>query len=185
VLFVDEVMDDRPTVLGPDDPLPVAPEVLEATVPRSGREPYTGADDGVVVRQRLFPVVDTDGTLRGVVGRDQLLRAAADGPGTGRTVSDLLIASPVTAERDDTLRAVRERFATRAITAAPVVTAEPGDAPRLVGLVTVEHLLDGRLPDLAEEHHRSRIRAPIGRRDDSPPTPHAADHSGDEVAAEA
>jgi hypothetical protein len=33
----------------------------------------------------------------------------------------------------------------------------------VIGLVTVEHLLDGRLPDLAEEHHRSRVRAPLGR----------------------
>ncbi|WP_366889259.1 CBS domain-containing protein [Pseudonocardia sp.] len=59
---------------------------------------------------------------------------------------------------DDTLRSVASHFARHAITAAPVIArANPG---RLVGLITVDHLLDGRLRDLAEVHHRERPREP-------------------------
>jgi CIC family chloride channel protein len=180
VLFVDEVMHSAPTVLGPDQRLPVDAEVLHATVPRPGRDPafplaVPGApadgpdprcggssDNGAVVRQRLFPVVDPDGMLRGIVSRDLLLHAV---PGTGEParVADLMNPSPVTVGPDHTLREVRALFATYAITAAPVVDAGPDHQGAVIGLVTVEHLLDGRLPDLAEEHHRSRVRAPLGR----------------------
>ncbi|NMO89514.1 chloride channel protein [Actinomycetospora sp. TBRC 11914] len=172
VVFVDEVMHAGPTVLAPGDALPVPAEVLASVVPRAGRDPVFpvavpsagagGPDDapsGIVVRQRLFPVVDAVGTFRGIVSRDQLVRADAG------TVADLLTPSPVTVGPDDTLRTVRERFAAYAITAAPVVTACPDGPPRLVGIVTVEHLLDGRLADLAEEHHRTRIRTSVGGRD--------------------
>jgi CBS domain-containing protein len=158
VLFADEVMHPHPTVLRPGDVLPVPPEVLAATVPRAGRDhadvrgPATAAphaDDEV--RQRMFPVVDPQGRLLGVVGRHQL--DAANG---GARVADIMITEPTTVSTDDTLRAVRQRFAASGITAAPVVADGPGE-PQLLGLVTVEHLLDGRLPDLAEEHHRARI----------------------------
>ncbi len=174
VLFVDEVMHSAPTVLSPDQRLPVDPEILRATVPRPGREPGfplavptgatddEGTDSGALVKQRLFPVVDPDGTLRGIVSRDQLLHAALDGEEPGR-VGDLVNPTPVTVGPDDTLREVRARFATYAITAAPVVDPGPDQAGTVIGLVTVEHLLDGRLPDLAEEHHRSRVRTPLGR----------------------
>jgi CIC family chloride channel protein len=74
-------------------------------------------------------------------------------------VADVLITDPVVVHADDTLREVASRFARHAVTAAPVV--DRGDPARLLGLVTVDHLLDGRLRDLAEEHDRER---PLGPR---------------------
>jgi CIC family chloride channel protein len=211
VLFVDEVMHPTPTVLHPEDPLPVSSQAFAATVPRPGREAHgavvgpgpaaSPADDEV--RQRLFPVVADDGLLLGVVGRHQLDEIRASAVGEAPRVADVMIRGGITVNSDDTLARVRECFAGAGITAAPVVapthlastatagiahtvvtaggaeqrtpgtTADAGlqQAPELLGLITVEHLLDGRLPDLAEEHHRSRIRTPTGRHTDGPPTP--------------
>ncbi len=178
VLFVDEVMHPDPVVLRAEQSLPLPAhtltEVLAATVPRPGRDPQfpttvlpsagpgTEVADasGSVVRQRLFPVVDSAGILRGVVSRNQI-EGAIGKPLGAATVGELISFAPVVVERDDTLRAVRARFAHYAITAAPVVSDGPDGEACLVGLVTVEHLLDGRLPDLAEEHHRTRARGPI------------------------
>ena len=176
VLFVDEVMHSSPTVLGPDERLPVDAEILTASVPRSGRDPAfpiavpgmpdirpaPPADSGAVVRQRLFPVVDPAGALRGIVTRDQLVHATPVAGGPAR-VADLVNPFPVTVGPDHTLQEVRALFATYAITAAPVVDPDSDRSEALIGLITVEHLLDGRLPDLAEEHHRSRLRVPLGR----------------------
>jgi H+/Cl- antiporter ClcA len=144
MLMVDEVMHGAPATLRPGDPLPVSGTVLDATVPRraqtSARPP----------RQRLFPVVDEAGALVGVVPR----RALTEPPEHARTVADVLVGEPLVVRADDTLREVASRFAEAAVGAAPVVDRE--HPTRLAGLVTVEQLLDGRLRDLAEEHHRER-----------------------------
>ncbi|WP_172457835.1 chloride channel protein [Pseudonocardia sp. N23] len=152
VLMVDEVMHADPATLRTTDPLPVPAAVLTAGVPRRGRP----CDDPP--RQRLFPVVDGDGALAGVVPR----RALTDPPGSARTVADLLVADPLVVRADDTLRAVASRFAETAVGAAPVVDRD--DPSRLAGIVTVEQLLDGRLRDLTEEHHRERPMRLLGRR---------------------
>ena len=132
---------------GPDSEFPAA-------VPVGDEIPDPEAD-GVALRQRLFPVVGPAGALQGILSRQQLERATLT-PGPA-TVAELMNPTPVVVGPHDTLRVVRARFATFGITAAPVVEQAPTPecAARLIGLITVEHLLDGRLPDLAEEHHRT------------------------------
>ena len=152
VLMVDEVMHADPATLRTTDPLPVPATTFTAGVPRRGRP----CDDPP--RQRLFPVVDDGGALAGVVPH----RALTDPPASARTVADLLVDEPIVVRADDTLRAVASRFAEAAVGAAPVVARD--DATRLAGIVTVEQLLDGRLRDLAEEHHRERPMRLLGRR---------------------
>ncbi|WP_338051258.1 chloride channel protein [Pseudonocardia acidicola] len=147
VLLADEVMHPGPAVLSSSDPVPVPPDLLTATVPRRG-EPATGTAGVGDPLQRLFPVLD-GGTLVGAAPR-----RALEAPGSATTVADVLISGPLVVHADDTLRAVASRFAENAIGAAPVV--DRADPTRLLGLITVEQLLDGRLRDLAEEHHRER-----------------------------
>ncbi|MGH4026612.1 MAG: CBS domain-containing protein [Pseudonocardiaceae bacterium] len=65
-----------------------------------------------------------------------------------------MLADPVVVYSDDTLRAVAGLFAEEHITCAPVVDRH--EPTRMVGLITVDHLLDARLKDVAEEHHRER-----------------------------
>ncbi len=160
VLRADEVMHAAPRTLVADDPLPVDVGVLAAEVPRRGG----GAGGRPAPVQRLFPVVDDDATIVGVVPR----RLLTHPPDDATTVGDVMIVEPLVVGAGETLRAVASRFAQAAVGAAPVV--DRTDPTRLAGLVTVEQLLDGRLRDLAEEHHRER---PLGvarrRRTDAAP----------------
>jgi hypothetical protein len=60
---------------------------------------------------------------------------------------------------DDTLRHVAYVMAESGQTVLPV--AERGDPTRTVGAVGLEQLLAGRLRDLDEERHRSRVLRPL------------------------
>ncbi|GAA3047099.1 chloride channel protein [Pseudonocardia yunnanensis] len=156
VLFIDEVMHASPATLRCEDPLPLAPPGLAAVVPRRA-----SCDQPVGARaplQRLFPVLDDAGRLVGVAPRQSLVTSA---PGA-HTTGDVMIGTPVVVHADDTLREVASLFAQTAVSAAPVVARD--DPGRLLGLVTVEQLLDGRLRDFAEEHHRERSLGPRSRR---------------------
>jgi CIC family chloride channel protein len=161
VLLADEVMTSRPAVLPTTAPLPVPDAVLAATIPRpvaNDDEAHQGSPASDAVErplQRLYPVLDDQDRLAGVVTRQALVGA----PSPAGHVDDLMIRDVVVVHADDTLRTVASRFAQHAITSAPVVARD--DPHRLVGLVTVDHLLEGRLRDLAEEHHRERPLRPL------------------------
>ena len=150
VLRTDEVMHPDPVTLRPTDTLPLSAEILGSVLPRRD-----GFAADMPPLQRLFPVVDDAGRLIGVVPRRLLEEPPA---GTAR-IADLVLTDALTVRADDTLRAVASRFALAAVSAAPVTARD--DPARLAGLVTAEHLLDGRLRDLAEEHDRER---PLVRR---------------------
>ena len=146
VLFADEVMHTRPTTLHPGDVLPPPPNLLASTVPRIGN--HRKAPDGISdPLQRLFPVLDDNGDLLGITTRQQLIDSSAG------KVADLMITGPVLVRPDDTLRTVVNLFAERHITSAPVVDRQNA---AVLGLITIDQLLDGRLKDLAEEHDRER-----------------------------
>ncbi len=153
VLFVDEVMHPSPATLRPGQKLASAAEVVGTTVKRPRRD--HGADseqglDGVKAsRQRLFPVLDANATVIGVVEAHELL-------GAGDVVADVMTSDPLVVSGDDTLRDVRARFAVEGVVAAPVVAPDG----RLTGLLTIEHLLDGHLTALHEENHRERFLIP-------------------------
>ncbi|MFC4942849.1 chloride channel protein [Pseudonocardia sp. GCM10023141] len=152
VLYVNEVMHTDPACLPMTDHVGSAALLLERTVPRpEGRGGDTPVREPL---QRLFPVVDADRRLVGVVPRQSLAEAVGSAPPT----ADLLLTRPVVVHDDDTLRTAASLFAEYGVTAAPVVARDEPD--RLLGLVTVEHLLDGRLRDLAEHHHRERLITP-------------------------
>jgi CBS domain-containing protein len=152
VLFVEEVMDSAPTTLEVDRPLPAAVDLTGAVVRRRG-----GEDRGDLPppRQRLFPVVDADGRLVGVVPLGALGDVTPEGD-----IADVLVTAPLVVAPRDTLRSVRTWFADRSVTSAPVVDPDDGTVR---GLITVDHLLDGHLHDLAEEHDRERADLAAGR----------------------
>jgi H+/Cl- antiporter ClcA len=63
---------------------------------------------------------------------------------------------------DDTLREAALQFAGAHVTVAAVVAREAPDV--VVGHLTVEHLLEGRLRDLLAERHRERLITPLPSR---------------------
>jgi CBS domain-containing protein len=146
LIFVEEVMCASPATLRPTDVLPAPAKLLASSIPRLGT--HRKVPDGIRHPvQRLFPVLGSHGDLLGVATRRQLI------DGTEGKVSDAMITSPLVVHQDDTLRTVANLFAERHITTAPVVDRHNA---AVLGLITIDQLLDGRLKDLAEEHDRER-----------------------------
>jgi chloride channel protein, CIC family len=137
VLLVDEVMHPTPIVAGADESL---------------GELSARAD---LRRQWLYPVVDEPGDLVGVIPRRQLMELDGD---AGSRAADAAQPPALTAFPDETLRQLARRFAREHITTAVVLSrAAPS---RVLGLITVEDLLQGRLRDLIYEHERERVLQP-------------------------
>ncbi|WP_442911038.1 chloride channel protein [Kitasatospora sp. NBC_01266] len=104
--------------------------------------------------QRLFPVTGEGGTLVGVATRRALL-AAGTSSSRESTVADTVQETVATVRPDDTLRHVAYLFAEHSVTSAAVVDRSP--SARVLGVITLRHLLKARLHDLTEEHHRERL----------------------------
>jgi CBS domain-containing protein len=163
VLFVQEVM--RTDVVA----LPAEMTVDELS------EPYRPHNDRPGFGQGLYPVVENDGQLAGVVTRSDLheITLAPDPVQRQRSLSDLLNARPIVAYPDEPLRIVMERMVETGLTRFPVVSRE--DPHRLSGIVSLSDLLRARRRTLAEERTRERtlrLRFPVRQPKDvslSPP----------------
>ena len=115
--------------------------------------------------QFLYPVIDEDNKLHGVVTRKHLQRLLADPNPPSRMLADLAI-DPVVAFPDEPLRVVVYRMAELGLTRFPVV--ERGDPRKLLGIIGLRDLLAARTRNLEEERSRERVlrvRLPVLRRD--------------------
>ena len=121
--------------------------------------------------QRLFPVLDADKRLLGVVTRrdlEALLPGSTGQPGhnghqaqdgeTGEqlfTLTSAMHSQPVVAYPDEPLRATVYRMAESGYTRLPVVDREHPD--QLLGMVSLQDLLKARVRNLDEERRRERV----------------------------
>ena len=146
--FAREVMHPQPLSLRQDDPIDEA--LLDRVLAHEPAGPGG----------RLFPVLDAEGVLTGLVTRrdllDQVIRTIAPS-----TVADAARPLQLQVRPDDTLRHVAYRFAELELTSAPVV--QDGQPATVVGIVTLADLLHARRHDLTEEHHRERLITRPGR----------------------
>jgi len=146
--FVREVMRTNITVLLGDTPLQEVAALLRS--PQSRRP------------QRLYPVVDSERRLLGVVRRhdlqDLLQRLSMPGDGA-KPLASVIRPNPVVAYSDETLRQVVYRMAETGLTRFPVVERSEThkQSYMLVGTITLEDLLHARERNLEEERHRERI----------------------------
>ena len=108
--------------------------------------------------QRLYPLVDAEGRLTGVITRSGL-SALARGQKSDRERAEPSIA--VVAYPNETLRAVAERMATQSLFVLPVIERE---TDKLVGLLTAEDVLQGRVRAHQRETKLERLRMPFRRR---------------------
>ena len=143
IVFVSEVMTSDVIEFTADLPVIRASERLADSY-----------DDHAVWRQQLYPVVDGEGNLLGVVRRGDLL-AAQTSSDPDVTLASLLTTDPVTTHSDQTLRRVAEEMAVQDVTTMPVVDRE--DPRRVVGIVTLPQLLRARQRDQAEARERERV----------------------------
>jgi CBS domain-containing protein len=137
VLFVREVMRPSVVALPADARVDAVPEMID------GR------------RQRLYPVVDADQRVVGVV-RGRALRALTrDGASLdGTRLREVAEPDPVVAHPDEPLRVVAYRMAETGLTRFPVVERA---GTRLVGMIALADLLEARVRNLEAERRRERV----------------------------
>jgi CIC family chloride channel protein len=142
ILFVREVMRVEVVALPADRPLADATPVVH---PHGYRPGFT---------QGLYPVVDADQRMIGVITRHDLAVARENAEQDSQLV-DIASPNPVVAYPDEPLRIVIERMATTGLTRFPVVSRD--DPSRLVGMISLADFLRARLRNLDEERVRERV----------------------------
>ena len=108
------------------------------------------------LQQMLYPVVDDDKRLVGVVTRGALQRLVQEEwAASNRSLADMVDGTPVVAWADEPLRLVVYRMAETGKTRFPVVS--PDDPKKLVGMVSLYDLLRARTRTMEEERNRERV----------------------------
>lgn len=143
ILFVREVMRTNVVALPANATIAEARELIHPA-----RKPHG---------QHLFPVVDEEKRVMGVVSRNHLLRAFEEAPsGTEmRRLTEITTSDPVVAFADEPLRAVVYRMAETGFTRLPVM--DSANERSLVGMVSLDDLLRARSRNLEEERMRERV----------------------------
>jgi chloride channel protein, CIC family len=159
ILFVREVMRTNIVALPCDGTLQEARELVH-----HDRRPRG---------QYLFPVVDSERGLRGVVTQKQLLTSFEErrGEELATRILDIASTEPLVAFADEPLGVVVRRMAESGLTRFPVL--DPQDR-RLVGMISLNDLLGARIQNLGDERARERvlrIRMPSRRQAGTPITP--------------
>jgi CIC family chloride channel protein len=108
--------------------------------------------------QRVYPVIDSNQRLLGVMTRRDLLNALEaqrNGGGHNVQLAEGIAKAPVVAYPEEPLRMVVNRMAATGLTRFPVV--KRGDVPGLVGLIALQDLLKARELSVATEQFRERV----------------------------
>jgi CBS domain-containing protein len=160
ILFVREVMRTKVVVLPATATLEQARELMRPTHKEHG--------------QHIFPVVENDNHLIGLVSRNHMLKLfeEAKGESSQKHLREIASGEPVVAFSDEPLRVVVYRMVETGFTRLPVV--DPEDEKRLLGIISLDDLLRARSRNLEEERARERVlrlRMPLGRQSGSAKIP--------------
>jgi CBS-domain-containing membrane protein len=106
--------------------------------------------------QRLFPLVNKEGKLVGVLSRSQMIEAAEQRDATGLLLTEA-VKTPVCVAPYDTLRVTVTKMGQNNVTALPVVRTSDG---KLMGLIQIADLLLARTKAGLRESQRERVMRP-------------------------
>ncbi|MGD0835819.1 MAG: chloride channel protein [Polyangia bacterium] len=142
VAFVRDVMDT--CVIG----IPAAFSTDEAAT-------FLNQEDGG--RNRLYPIVEPDGQLAGVVTRWRLKHWVKEtGTSEGvHTVRQIATLTPVTAHPDEPLHIAVHRMSETGRTRLPVVSRD--NHRRVLGMISLAHTLEAKRRHVEEEWRRERV----------------------------
>ena len=143
LVFAGDRMHPDPLAFAVDTPVP---EALAAIAPGGAGRPD---------RQGLYPVVEANRRLAGVVTRTGLAEAAADPATAGLTVGAIANRDPIVAWPRETLRTVGFRMGETDRTRLPVIS-DDGEH-RLLGMISVVDLLRANEQARQEDRHRERV----------------------------
>ena len=101
--------------------------------------------------QHLYPVIDANHRLRGVITRKDLAKCSSD----RALLSDIARRDPVVAVADESLRTLVYRMAETGFTRMPVV--DSGEERRILGMISLDDMLSARARNLSEERSRERV----------------------------
>jgi CBS domain-containing protein len=110
-------------------------------------------DDHSRRRQGLYPVVDGDKKLVGVVPREELQQLIHHK--SGHQLADVVQQDPQVVYPDEPLRVVVYRMAETGVTRFPVV--ERNGSRKLAGMISLDDLLKARAHNLDAERRRERV----------------------------
>jgi len=156
ILFVREVMRTNVVVLPANATVEESREMI-----RPSRRPHG---------QHVFPVVDNENRLLGVVSRNYLLKRFEEERVSplSEQLRDVVSEDLTVAFTDEPLRVVVYRMVESGYTRLPVVDREHDR--RLLGMVSLDDLLRARGRNLEEERRRERLirlRTPLRQRSNS------------------
>ena len=149
ILFVREVMRTNVVALPADATFEEVGELI-----RPGQKTHG---------QHLFPVIDVERHVLGVVSRNHLLKLFEDVQPlvSSKRLREVMTKEPTTAYADEPLRLVVYRMVETGFRRMPVIDSDEG---RLLGMVSLDDLLSARSRNLEEERARERVlrlRMPI------------------------
>jgi chloride channel protein, CIC family len=141
VLFVSEVMRTNIAALPSSTLLKELGRVF-SSIPRS---------------QRLFPITDTDSHLIGVVTQADIEKYIEEQAlkSSDARLAEVVRPDPAKAYPDEPLTVVVNRMAATGLTGFPVV--ERSNPQKLLGLISLNDLLQARVRRAQEEHRRERV----------------------------
>lgn len=115
-----------------------------------------GAPDSWSHWQRIFPLVDEDGMLRGMLTRSQMIAAAESKLNLATPLITFGAESVRVVDEEETLRSAAEQMGASLLTSLPVVDSDG----RLTGILNVADLLTARVSAATRETHKARILRP-------------------------
>ncbi len=107
--------------------------------------------------QHVFPVLDENKNVIGVVSRNHLIKVFEDpnGAAKDKNLDEIIRRDPVVAYADEPLRVVVYRMVETGFTRMPVM--DPDNEQHLMGMISLDDLLRARSRNLEEERARERV----------------------------
>ena len=149
IFLVGEIMPDSCVCFRRGTSLAAALQAAEATWPTAGRQKLAQV-------QRLYPILEQNGDLAGVVTRQQLLSSAlrlASNPNA--SIEELMVGEVVVGYPDMTLRELANLMAAREVSSVPIVSR--ANVRQVVSVMATDQVLEARLRDVNEEHKSERV----------------------------